>query len=99
MSIELSAYYLQRFDAVSVREEFAIEMCKNVFGVDATWVTDPVFFCKKNQYAEIENVRPECAEGPYILAYILDPTKEKTEVRIITVRVVNRYCGHPLPPR
>ena len=26
-------------------------------------------------------------------------TKEKTEVRIITVRVVNRYCGHPLPPR
>ena len=87
---ELSAYYLQRFDAVSVREEFAIEMCKNVFGVDATWVTDTVFFCKKNQYAEIENVRPECAEGPYILAYILDPTKEKTEALLNVSKRMNK---------
>lgn len=74
----LSAEYMQRFDHVSVREDFAVPMCKDIFGVDSTLVTDPVFFCKDTDYAEIESPRSEC-EGDYILAYVLDPYKEKTQ--------------------
>lgn len=84
----LSAQNMKRFDAVSVREPFAIDMCRDIYGVDATLVTDPVFFCKDSDYARIEKKRPEC-EGDYILAYILDPYKEKTEALLHTAKRLN----------
>ena len=86
----MSAEYLQQFDAVSVREGFAIDMCKEIYGVDATWVTDPVFFCKDTDYAEIEKERPECKDEDYILAYILDPYKEKTEAILHVAEKLNK---------
>lgn len=74
-----SAANLQRFDAVSVRENFAVGMCERIYGVEAVQVADPVFFCTAQEYAQIEKPRNECMNEDYILAYILDPSKEKTD--------------------
>lgn len=84
----LSAQNMKRFDYVSVREDFAVDMCRDIFGVEAQFVTDPVFFCRDKEYAEIESERPECS-GNYILAYILDPNKEKTKALLHVAQRLN----------
>lgn len=40
-------YGISRFDSFSVREEDAIDICKQNFGIDVAWVMDPVFLCDK----------------------------------------------------
>ncbi len=74
-----SGFYLNRFDAVSVREDYAVDLCKNGFGVDAVQVLDPVFMCDRSHYencvAEANVANPP--KGDFVLAYILDPTPAK----------------------
>jgi coenzyme F420-reducing hydrogenase beta subunit len=72
--------YLRRFNAVSVREDYAVELCKNEFGVEAVKVLDPVFLCDKAHYyscIEDSALSKKPPEKKYLLAYILDPTEAK----------------------
>lgn len=67
---------LKRFDAVSVREEYAVDICRDTFDIPATKVLDPVFLCKRKEYEKlIAQINPIDA-GKYILAYILNPSPE-----------------------
>lgn len=78
--VEKHSADLKRFDAISVRENYAVDIAKNVFGVDAEQVVDPVFLNDQSEYiklAENATVRPE---GDYLLSFILDPTEEKKRV-------------------
>ncbi len=78
MVLKLS-YLLHRFDAISVRETSAVEVCKKRFDVDAIQTADPVFLCDIKEYDKaIELSKVEIKE-PYVLAYILNPTPEKIE--------------------
>lgn len=73
-------FYLQRFDAISVREDYAVEMCKELFGIEAIQVLDPVFMCEKDHYLkciQASKLMRTSIEKKYMLAYILDPTEEK----------------------
>lgn len=75
-----SGFYLNRFDAISVREDYAVDLCKNAFGADAVQVLDPVFMCDKAHYEKcVEDA--ETSKNPpknkFVMAYILDPTDEK----------------------
>lgn len=73
-------YGISRFDSFSVREEDAIDICKQNFGIDVAWVMDPVFLCDKKVYEDLaSNVKREHSE-PYIASYILDPTREKRDI-------------------
>ena len=50
---------LKSFDFISVREKSGVEICKDLFDVDAQWIIDPVFILDKSKYDElIENVTP-----------------------------------------
>ena len=50
---------LKSFDFISVREKSGVEICKDLFDVDAQWIIDPVFILEKSKYDElIENVTP-----------------------------------------
>lgn len=66
----------QKFDAVSVREDSGVTLCKNFLGVDARWVLDPTMLLDKNQYLSLTN-KNDYPEGDYIAAYILDYNKQK----------------------
>ena len=71
MQSEVCARLVKKFDAVSVREETGIKLCKEHLGVDATWVLDPTLLLNKEDYSEV------CADIPkksknYLAAYILD---------------------------
>ena len=59
------------FDAISVREQSGVELCKEKLGVDATWVLDPTLLLKKEDYLPICNDIPFCAEK-YLAVYVLD---------------------------
>ena len=61
----------KRFNAVSVREESGVKICKENLGVDATWVLDPTLLLDKEDYAEICKDVP--VETKQILAaYVLN---------------------------
>ena len=66
---------LKTFDFISVREKSGVEICKDVFGVDAEWVIDPVFILEKeNYYNLIENSNINYKNK--IVAYVLDSDRE-----------------------
>lgn len=82
ISPELSAQcavLAKKFDAISVREDSGIKICKEKLGVDADLVLDPTFLLSKEEYEAL--ITPmedssECAVG----AYILDMTQQKEEI-------------------
>lgn len=84
-------YYLSRFDAISVREKNAVEVCRRDFNVDAIQTMDPVFLCDQNSYDEAIALSKVSINEPYVLAYILNPTQEK----IKAIRLVAEKMGLP----
>lgn len=70
----------QRFDGISVREQFGVESCKKYYDMEATWVLDPVFLLESSDYdclAEKSKIREE---EPFLLCYLLNPSPEKVQV-------------------
>lgn len=65
----------QKFDAISVREESGVELCKVHLGVDATWVLDPTLLLTKEDYLPICEEVPVCNEK-YLAVYVLDENEE-----------------------
>lgn len=61
----------QKFDAISVREESGVKLCKGHFGVDATWVLDPTMLLDKEDYCEVCKDVPVVKEK-FLAAYVLD---------------------------
>lgn len=75
------SYYLKKFDFFSVREDSAVELAKREFGVDATWVLDPVFLCSMQEYNRMVKIGSKYTpKVPFLFAYILDPDKSKEAV-------------------
>ena len=70
------ASLLKRFDAVSVREESAVALCRDHLGVEAQQVLDPTLLLDANDYHEIIDSNWDAGE-PYLAVYCLDITPEK----------------------
>ena len=74
-TIEHMKYSLRSFDFVSVREKSGVEICKELFEVDAEWIIDPVFIIDKSNYDElIKNSTKDFSNK--IVSYVLDTNKE-----------------------
>lgn len=61
----------KKFNAISVREESGVKLCKDHLGVDATWVLDPTLLLKKEDYLKL------CQEVPvnsccFMAVYVLN---------------------------
>ena len=67
----------KKFDAISVREESGVKLCKEHLGVDATWVLDPTLLLTKEDYQLICEEVPVCIEK-YLAVYVLDENEEVT---------------------
>lgn len=74
------AKYLKMFNAVSTRESSGAELCKKHFGVNATHVIDPTMLLTKEDYVGLINNSSTPKSKGNMLCYILDETKEKTDV-------------------
>ena len=73
----LSKYYINKFDAISVREQEAADICKEQFGVNADLVMDPVFLCDREKYIELSKESQKSFPEKYLSSYILGPDETK----------------------
>lgn len=86
------AYFIQKFDAISVREKSAIPLLEREFDVHgATAVLNPVFLMKMTDYNELAKNAEPCPEK-YLMCYILNGSEE------IESLVYNFSAKHNLSP-
>lgn len=78
--IEEHTVDLKKFEAISVREEYAVDIAKDIFEVEAVQVVDPVFLLSQEDYVTLAEKATYKAEGQYLVAFILDPNEEKRQV-------------------
>lgn len=71
---------LKKFDAVSVREESAINMCKQYFGVEAIQVLDPTMLLSKDDYKKLLPKNFELKSDVDLLVYLLDVNELKNNI-------------------
>ena len=75
------AFYLQRFDHFSAREDSGVVTAKEVYGVDnVEWVLDPVFLCDMKHYQALIDRCDRKLPEKYVSSYILDPDDDKTAI-------------------
>ena len=110
--LKRTAYYLHRFDALSVREMEGVQLCHDRFRLEAEHAIDPVFLLDPQVYRDCANQAPEAAQplDKYIFAYILQHTEEKEKILLqvsermsLPVKMIldmnsdNRYAGWSIP--
>lgn len=86
----LCSYCLKRFDAISVREDYGVEMCGDLFGIQAEQVLDPVLLCSKEIWDELSATSQLKFEEGYVLAYILNPTQYKRQTILEAAKILNK---------
>ena len=93
---------MKRFDAISLREDDGVRLCRDVYGVDSVQVLDPVFLVDADQvYKPLAEKSSHREEEPFIAAYILDPTPEKREAllhvseKLGGIKIINLLDGLP----
>lgn len=72
--------FLDRFDGITVREDYAVDICKKEFGLDAKQVCDPIFLCCVDEYQTLANLSDKNYGNKYLLNFLLDPDNEKKNV-------------------
>lgn len=75
--IEKHSANLQKFAGISVRESYAVDVARDVFGVAATQVVDPVFLLPRQDYETLAAKATVKVDGDYLAVFFLDPTPEK----------------------
>lgn len=76
--------YAKKFDAISVRENSGVKLCKKKLGVNASWVLDPTMLLGKDGFMKF--VTKEKSER-YVLDYLLE---ESSEARLLVQRVADK---------
>ena len=83
---------VKQFDAISVREDSAISLCKTYFETDAVHVLDPTLLLDEIDYsALVEQVNEPVCSGN-LMSYILDSSDEK---KLILNEIARVCCLKP----
>ena len=78
------------FDAVSVREESGVKICKQLFGIDAQWVLDPAMLLSSDDYIKLigGNMGQSRTTGT-LMSYVLDENSDVSELRATIAKEKN----------
>ena len=71
---------IKKFDAVSVREDSGVTLCKKYFDAEALHMPDPTLLLEKEDYIRLVEEAEEPAHKKNLMVYILDSAPEKTEM-------------------
>lgn len=69
-----------QFDAVSVREDSAVELCKNSFSTSAVQVLDPTMLLDMSDYIELVKKDQIPQSEGNLMVYVLDKTEAKSAI-------------------
>jgi len=86
---------INRFNAVFVREKSGIDICREIFNVNAKLVLDPTLLMKDTDYYPIMNIKNKFPEK-YIGIYLLDDRKCNGKLfnkikKCTNIRCINLY--------
>lgn len=70
---------LNRFNAISVREDSAVSILKEHAGVESEWLIDPTMLLNAEDYRSLLGIK-ETTDQRTIVSYILDPSDEKSAI-------------------
>lgn len=87
---EKMTYWLKRFDAISVREDYGKEICRETFNLESEKVLDPVFLCDIEEYNKVANQSKMEIKHDYFVNFFLDPNDEKREIIFYAERKLNK---------
>lgn len=81
-----------RFNAISVREESGVNLCKSYLGVDAKHVLDPTMLLSAEDYLSLTS-EEDYPKGAYVATYVLDMDKRKANIinAFATLRGLSLY--------
>ena len=79
----------KKFDSISVREEFGIELCRKYYGVEAEWVLDPTLLLSKEDYINLLDIELTSNSKEKLFTYILDSSNEKINI----MNMVSQHLG------
>jgi len=80
---------IQKFHAVSVREDSGVKLCNNFFNKAATCVLDPTLLLEKEVYEKIcVKLKKEDTGGKNLFTYVLDSSEVKDQ---IISNIVSKY--------
>ena len=85
---------VKKFDAVSVREDSAIGICKSYLDIDAKHVLDPTMLLSKEDYIVlIDAFKTKCVSQPIndLFCYILDVTDQKRTIISSVSNALNSF--------
>lgn len=71
------AVLAKKFDAISVREDSGVELCRKYLGVDAVHLLDPTMLLNKEDYIRLVEQEQTPASGKKLMTYVLDQLEEK----------------------
>ena len=69
--------YIQDFNAVSVREEYAVDLCHKSLGIEVAKVCDPIFLVDSYEFVRLTDSSNIELPKEYLLGFLLDPNDEK----------------------
>lgn len=75
---QMAAPLAQKFDAVTVREDSGVGLCKDHLGVEAVHVLDPTMLLTKEDYIRLIEQEHEPKSAGTLFNYILDPDEKKS---------------------
>lgn len=87
---------IKTFDALSVREDQAINLCKQHFNVDVKHVLDPTLLLNKNDYLKLINMK-DIKKRKGVFNYVLDYDDSKQEAISFIAKAfdLDVFSNHP----
>lgn len=84
-------YFLKRFDAISVREDSGVKICKDEFNVVAEHVLDPTLLLSQQDYQHIESKKfnYKLKNTNYVAYYLLEDNKGLGEIPKLIAKQLN----------
>lgn len=81
---------ISSFNAVSVREESGVKICKELFGIDAQWVLDPTMLLSSFDYTKlIDGKIGQSTTTGTLMSYVLDENSDVSELRATIAKEKN----------
>jgi len=89
--------FLSKFDAISVREDSGVDLCRNYFHAEAQHVLDPTMLLSTSDYlaliSEEEKQKVESRkQNGELFVYVLDSSQELSQ---LVQQIANEFQGQP----
>lgn len=80
VDLKAASKYIKLFDAVSLREDSGVQICRNFFKMNVAHVLDPTMLLTKDDYLDLIEDEDKPHSSGMLLTYILDQTPKKKEI-------------------